>query len=967
MFSMDDQRRASHREADERFKAFMNSASDEFLILDSDLRIIEANQNWLDRAKVTKDIYGTPIHELFPVLKENGRYEAYLKVIKTGNPVEFDKVDAPSGSGLVYNIKAFKVDDGLGLISRNITERVHAEEKIKYINQVLLAIRNVNQLIVTEKDRDKLLQKACDLMVETKGYKYCRIIYTDDSEDVKQVYDTGAVKTDPHTGDNINRYPCYEKLVPDTVTVIDNPQETCGKCPFYSGASGYSVLAMPMNHGGKSYGVFTVAVPVDMIGVDELSLFKEVVGDVSFALYGFELEEERSRAFDAIMQSEKKYQQLLDESMEGITVNILGKLVYMNPRFQEMIGYTKAELLGSSIFDLHAPEYREMIKERTKLRHDLVDVPNYYQVELVRKDGSRLPVSYSVSRIIYDDQPASLTYIHDMSEIKQVSDALAKSEEEYRVLVESAQDVIFKHDLEGNITFVNQRGIDLTGLSREEILSSSVLELIPKEDYEELISRAEKHSAGYSDIVTYRTHLDLQGGSIYFELISSQILKDGEVDEILVIARDITQQVRAEERLTQYRQRLEEMHNYSLILPEIDSVDELIEYTINALQGMLDFEFCDISQPVGDIVHIIKSSRPGKIEEMSIDGPGVVPRAIRTGKTQYVPDVRDDPDYLPGGKVDESGEPYVILSELAVPVKIGDEVKLVLNMERSKVDAFSSEDRTLAEILAAHTASNMQRIQREEAAREAERRAVREQERAEQMIELDEMKTSFIRTATHEIRTPLTSIKGYTQLAQMKIQDIDNPDLDRYFDTILRNTERLEALSTDLLDVQRIESGKLELNKAPASIHDILNDLKLEMKPILDSRDQTLIISSGDYMLNVDMIRMMQVLVNLVMNASKFSPEGSQIKITTEKESDMARISVSDEGVGIKEEDIPKLFKPFPGIKVKGVKDSTGLGLSISKGLVELHGGEIWAESAGLGKGSKFTFTCPCILGEGDE
>jgi signal transduction histidine kinase len=143
-----------------------------------------------------------------------------------------------------------------------------------------------------------------------------------------------------------------------------------------------------------------------------------------------------------------------------------------------------------------------------------------------------------------------------------------------------------------------------------------------------------------------------------------------------------------------------------------------------------------------------------------------------------------------------------------------------------------------------------------------------------------------------------------------------------------------------------------------------MNNVVLELKPILESRNQRLIVTGEDYLINADKIRMMQVIVNLVMNASKFSPEGSDIRVNIEKDGPDIKLSVIDEGVGIKEEDIPKLFKPFPGISVKGVKDGTGLGSSICKGLIELHGGKIWVESDGPGKGSMFTFTCPCKVDE---
>jgi len=237
-------------------------------------------------------------------------------------------------------------------------------------------------------------------------------------------------------------------------------------------------------------------------------------------------------------------------------------------------------------------------------------------------------------------------------------------------------------------------------------------------------------------------------------------------------------------------------------------------------------------------------------------------------------------------------------------------------------------------------------------------KGIEERERAEQAKRLEEMKTSFIRTATHEIRTPLTSIKGYAELAAALIEGGD-PTLSSYFEAIMRNTDRLEKLTSNLLDVQRIESGRVELDLEPLDVGGLLSDAAAELEPILMRRGQRLVVSGGGGRVMGDRDRLMQVVINLAVNASKFSPEGSEIIINVEDEGEGVRVSVLDHGVGIREEDVPKLFKPFPGIRVEGVSGGTGLGLSICRGFVELHGGRIWAESGGPGKGSRFIFTLP--------
>jgi two-component system sensor histidine kinase VicK len=132
-----------------------------------------------------------------------------------------------------------------------------------------------------------------------------------------------------------------------------------------------------------------------------------------------------------------------------------------------------------------------------------------------------------------------------------------------------------------------------------------------------------------------------------------------------------------------------------------------------------------------------------------------------------------------------------------------------------------------------------------------------------------------------------------------------------------------------------------------------------EFRPILAEKHQTRQVNCIDASMDIDKLRMMQVIVNLLSNASKFSPEGGQIYLNVSEDTQNVWFSVSDTGVGINHNDIPKLFSPFPGIMVEGNVRGTGLGLTISKGIIDIHNGEIWAESEGIGKGTTITFTLP--------
>ncbi len=188
------------------------------------------------------------------------------------------------------------------------------------------------------------------------------------------------------------------------------------------------------------------------------------------------------------------------------------------------------------------------------------------------------------------------------------------------------------------------------------------------------------------------------------------------------------------------------------------------------------------------------------------------------------------------------------------------------------------------------------------------------------------------------------------------------PRTSEYLLVASRNTVRLTSVTNDLLDQQSFEEGQLVLVKEPVNLNLLVSRVVGEMFGVLRERGQRVQVESLVESVTVlgDPVRLTQVLGNLLSNASKYSPEGSVVSVTVDRRGGFVLVSVRDEGIGLCEEDIGRLFKPFPGVDRPFVTErSVGLGLSICRGLVLLHGGEIWVESDGIGKGSKFSFKLP--------
>ncbi|MCL5291854.1 MAG: response regulator [Actinobacteria bacterium] len=229
---------------------------------------------------------------------------------------------------------------------------------------------------------------------------------------------------------------------------------------------------------------------------------------------------------------------------------------------------------------------------------------------------------------------------------------------------------------------------------------------------------------------------------------------------------------------------------------------------------------------------------------------------------------------------------------------------------------------------------------------------------------VERMKNEFISTVSHELRTPLTSIKGYVDL-MLEGDAGDIGDIQRDFLKIVKqNSDRLVGLINDLLDLSRIESGRVQLRKDPVNLDEAIDDVLVTSRTLAEEKKQVITLVKPESLPIVigDSDRITQVLMNLLSNAIKYTPEEGTIGITAVADKRFVKISVSDTGIGISPIDQVKLFEKFYRVDNSLTREvgGTGLGLSIVKTLVRMHGGDIWVESE-AGKGSTFTFTLPAV------
>ena len=240
---------------------------------------------------------------------------------------------------------------------------------------------------------------------------------------------------------------------------------------------------------------------------------------------------------------------------------------------------------------------------------------------------------------------------------------------------------------------------------------------------------------------------------------------------------------------------------------------------------------------------------------------------------------------------------------------------------------------------------------------------ITERRRAEEQLE--KLRSEFLGMVTHELKTPLTAIKGSAATALGSRRLLSAEENRELFQIIDEQADRLRDLADDLLDMTRIEAGSLSVRPEPVDLQAILEEARATLIRTGSLHEIRLELPDGLPAVAADRARVVQVLTNLLDNAAKFSPATAPIIMTAEGDSVHVTVHVRDQGQGIPKEKLPLLFKKFSRLHDDAVQklSGTGLGLAICKGIVEAHGGRMWAESAGEGQGSTFSFTLP-VAGE---
>ncbi len=628
--------------------------------------------------------------------------------------------------------------------------------------------------------------------------------------------------------------------------------------------------------------------------------------------------------------------------------------------------------LGLSFY---TPGSRELIE---KAIHDAIQKGEPYdlELELVTAKGTHKWVRTIGNPIIIDGKVVTVTgSLQDISARKKAEEAVHEAEKKYRLIFENSPLGIFQFNAKGIVTQCNEKFLEIIGLqNKEDIIGFNMVTQITDKMMKKAINDALSRKTGHFE---GKYHTVVSGKDVYLKAdYSPNIADDGTFLGGIGIFGDISVRKKAEEALRLDESRLEALLKINQLTDTSlkDIADFVQEEAVRLTQSKIGYlAFLNDEGTVLTVYswskNIMKECRVrGKKLEYPLGETGLWGESIRQKKPIVINDF-DDPDLVKHGYP----EGHIKLKRyMNIPIFDGKKIVGAAGVGNKEEEYDKSDVRQLTLFM-----EGMWRLVQRKRAEDTLREYADELSRVnaelskaneelssanEELKSLDRMKDDFLSNVSHEFKTPLTSIQGYSQLIGDETLGSVNEQQKKAVDTVIRNSERLRRLVDSLLYLSRAQSGKLNYSFENISLANVIDNsiqdlaLQAEGKSIELVRD----IPADLPTVTADRDKMMDVFVNLIDNAIKFTPQDGKVTISVHATVDSLYVNVEDNGIGIPADKIHKLFERFYQVdsSVKRRYGGTGLGLYICKKIIEDHKGDIHATSE-EGKGTTMHIRLP--------
>ncbi len=611
--------------------------------------------------------------------------------------------------------------------------------------------------------------------------------------------------------------------------------------------------------------------------------------------------------------SVEKYRNLIHNISDVIAeIDLNGIFTYVSPQVYTIFGYKPEELIGAKFFSfIHPDDMPSIIETFEKAINSKKSWS--FDLKVRHKEGHYINVLANGNLVKIDDNLKIVCILKDITERIKQEQALKDSEESFKNIADSS--LVGINIIQNNyVVYTNDASSEIIEYSVEEIENWSIQDLINLIDQEDLPLIQEKLKLIMEEpkdtLIRYSCRLHTKSGKLkWVEIFSKNILFNGN-EAILSSIIDVSEKKQAEKMLKESEElfrKVSEKAYYGIILTKSDG---RIYYWNKAAENIFGYSYKDTD---GKNIYDL-----------------IIPEDYKAEFKKGVEIFKKTGQLSLDGKV------------LEYPGKKKDGTLVSLEISFSKV-RINNQWHALAIF-----------------------RDITERKKVETKLkEINQLKLEILERTSHELKTPLISIKGFTDLLLDLHKEKFDTETVAILDEIKQGAEKLEAIINKFLETSYLESGKVQINPIEDDLSFLIKFCVKNLRGLANTRNLFISLDVPEKLIvKFEKEKLHEVVSHLIINAIKYTPPFGEIKVQSEINGDFIVVSVEDSGIGLTEEEKNKIFKQFGKIERYGQGwdigiEGTGMGLYTSKKIVELHGGKIWAESEGKNMGSKFCFSLP--------
>jgi len=700
---------------------------------------------------------------------------------------------------------------------------------------------------------------------------------------------------------------------------------------------------------------------------DSAAPIRDAKGQIVGAVMVFHDVTRRRVAERALQASEERLRAMFAQAAVGIAVvNLDGHFQEANQKFCLLLGYSLEELRQHTLVQVtHGEDGTATETHIRRLREGVIQSFSLEQ-RYQRKDGGAVWASTTVTLLRHESGTASqfMVVVEDITERKRADELRSR----LAAVIESSDDAIITKTLQGIITGWNPGAQRIFGYAPDEVVGKPVTMLIPEDHIDEEPAILERLRRG-ERIDHYSTVRRRKDGTLIDVSLTVSPINDssGRIIGASKVSRDISAQKRAERALREHNRVLELLNSTGKLIGsrlDLQSILQTVTDTATQLSGArFGAFFYNVVNEHGEsyLLYTLSGApreafakfglpRNTPVFRPTFMGEGIVRSADITQDARY--GTMEPHHGMPKGHLP-------LRSYLAVPVisRTG-EVMGGLFFGHPEVGIFTEQAERIVEGVAGQAAIAMDNARLYEAAQ----REIKHRERAEAALrETDQRKDHFLATLAHELRNPLAPIRQAALIS--KAARATDAQKRWSHDVISRQVNHMSLLLDDLLDISRVTRGTLELRTEMTDLAAVVDAAVETARPSIDAKRHQFSVDlpAESVHFAADPLRLAQVLANVLTNAAKYTDPSGSIRLRASADEETITIAVEDTGVGLAPDALSRMFTMFS--QVQSSKDRSegglGIGLALSKGLVELHGGSIEAESAGEGRGTEVVVRLP--------